>query len=138
MITLSIAGATPQEVADHVKGFFHQLLLSQEPTEAPPLVPEQPKEEAKLEVPKQEVIPPKTRKKAEKTDAKSKQVDLEEAIAEKAPPVEDVRAALMRLTKAKDDDAVWNLLEEFKAKSASTVPEDKRQALIDKVEEMCR
>lgn len=90
-----------------------------------------------------EVIePPKTRKsRAKKDDAKPEpeQIDIEEKIAEsqaEVPTVDDVRAALLKFSKADGfgHDAVFNLLSKYDAKSASTVPEGKRAEVIAEIE----
>jgi hypothetical protein len=65
-----------------------------------------------------------------------KQVDLEEAIAEKnsaALTVEDVKAAMRTVVGAPGlgTEACQALLAEYGAKRASDVPDDKRQAFID-------
>lgn len=138
MITLQIAGNTPAEVAAYVKGFFEQLMISGDAG---------PAKDAVVEATATEVMDTATEaaKKAERKPRtkkdEPKQVDLEEAIAAKdpkpAPPVQDVRDALQKLAKAKGEDAVWNLLEKYKAKSASTVPEDKRAELIAEIAKEC-
>ena len=151
MITLSIAGNTPAEVAERVAGFYQQLRLSAgtsavEQQSAPS--PESTPLEGEILPPEKKADKaPKTRKaaeaKAETKDepkAESKQVDLEEAIAEKtaAPTLEETRAALMKLSKVKGDDEVWNLLEKYKAKSASTIAEADRAKVVAEIEELCK
>ncbi len=139
MITLSIADPTPEGVAEKLQGMFRLLLVSQAVADGVANVTTAPTEE-----PKQEVLPPEkpkaTRAKKAEPKPEPKQIDLEEAIAEKTavPPIEDVRAALMKLAKEKGDDDVWNMLEKYKAKSASTVPEAKRAELIAEIDEACK
>jgi hypothetical protein len=62
-----------------------------------------------------------------------KQVDLEEAIAEKnavALTVDDVKAAMREVVGKFGTEACQALLTEFGAKRASDVPDDKRHAFI--------
>lgn len=101
---------------------------------------------------KVEVISPDTKvdtKKRGKKAAEPVQIDIEQSIAEAkqdAPPTdrflgeegkEPVRQALKKLAAEKGDDEVWKLLSEYKAKSASTVPEDKRAELIARIDALC-
>lgn len=106
---------------------------------SPPTQPEQPKADVK---PAEKVVdkPKTTRAKKDDKPTEPKQTDIEEKIAETTageklamPPIEDVRAALQSLAKSKGDDAVWELLSEYKAKNASTIPEEKRAEVIEKI-----
>lgn len=93
---------------------------------------EEMKTEPKVEEQKTEAPKARGRKKAE--PEAEKQVDLEEAIAEKAkapePPIEDIRAALQSLAKSKGDDAVWELLNKHKCKGATAVKDAGKGAIV--------
>lgn len=155
-ITLTITADTPTD-------FFHQLAGAvgsmravggggaQQTTQGPPaaapkgetakpidgeIIPpkadtktttRKPRETKKADEPKGETAPEPKTETAEAGTVES-QVDI--------PPVDDVRAALKKLASEKGDDAVFGLLKDFKAKNASTVPEDKRAELIAKVAEL--
>lgn len=77
---------------------------------------------------------PKTRKKAEPAAEPAKEPAKEpEPKAEEAPKpatLDDLRAALMALSKAKGEQVVWELMKDFDVQKASAVPEDKRAEVI--------
>jgi hypothetical protein len=83
-----------------------------------------------------DVAAPKTRKKADKPAEPKAEVKPEPEVKTdppaEVPSLDDVRGALMNLSKAEGhgSEAVFELLGAFGAKNASTVPEDKRAALI--------
>lgn len=81
------------------------------------------------------------------TPVETPKIDLEEAIAAtkaetpkatEVPTIDDLRAALKRLGAADGfgHDAVIKLLDDLKAKNASSIPEDQRAGVIARVGEM--
>jgi hypothetical protein len=127
MITLSFQGETAEQVSAALADFYKRGLSAQTDSTASPA--------AEDKFPKHEMDTTP----AIKTDKKPKPTKVEktaEEVKHVLAAVEDVRAALMKLAKSKGDDEVWKLLESFKAKSASTVAEADRAALIAKVAEL--
>lgn len=139
-ITLSFNAETPQEVAAQLSGFFALLHKQGTPTTEPiTQTAGDVIEGTATEVKEPEPAPKERKKREPKKAAEPEAADPENEKKSDAKPasVDDVREALKKMASAKGEDAVWNLLEKYKAKSASTVPEDKRADLVAEVTKEC-